>query len=198
MLRTHVKHVHELSDVSAESGHELPGHVIRDKPQYRILPHVFDAISSPFNSLDGTSLETVRRLLDQAGWAGEGELGGDLGGHSPERVVCVDTGATLAKAQDLPLHHLVLVVDKTLHFEYAGSREHRVQHLASHAVVLRVALSEEGLVGVERLVVTRVFEELGILAVDGLVELDVVDMELVGSDAKSMSVYQGVSRSVKS
>lgn len=161
------------------------------------MSHVFDPISGPFNSLDGVSFETVLTLFDQAGWTREGELGGDLGGYSPERVVCVDAGATLAKAQDFPLHHLILVVDKTLHLEYAGSGEQGVQHLPSHAVGLRVALSEEGLVGVERLVVTRVFVELGILAVDGLVELDIVDMELVRSDAKSVRVYQSVSRCVK-
>lgn len=63
---------------------------------------------------------------------------------------------------------------------------------------LRVVQSEDALEGVERIVEPRVFEVLGALAVDGLVEADIVEMELVGPDPKSTCVCQSVSRSAMS
>lgn len=62
---------------------------------------------------------------------------------------------------------------------------------------LRVVQPEDALEGVEGVVVPRVFEVLGALAVDGLVEADIVEMELIGSDPKSTCVCQSVSRSVE-
>lgn len=195
---THVKNVHKLSDVPAKPGHQLPRHDIGDDPQDGVLPHVFDPISSPFNSLDGVGFEIVARLLDQAGRAGERELGGDFRGQGPKGIVRVDAGAVLAQTQQLTLHHFVLVVDEALDLEDTRAGKHGIQHLATHAVELRVYLSEEGLEGAKRVVVSCVFEVLGVLSIDGLVECDIVQVKLVGPDAKSMCVCQGVRWSVAS
>lgn len=193
---TYVEHVHELSDIPAETGHKPPRQHCSNNPQYRVLSHVLNPVSSPFDGVDAAALEVFGRLLDQAGGAGEGKLSDDLGGESPECIVRVDAAA-LAQAQDLPLHDLILVVDKVLELEHAGPGEHGVQQLAPLAVELRVVQPEDALEGVEGIVVPRVFEVLGALAVDGLVEADIVEMELVGPDPKSTCVCQSVSRSVE-
>lgn len=197
MYGTYVEHVHELSDIPTETGHKPPRQHCSNNPQYRVLSHILNPVRSPFDRVDAGALEVVGRLLDQAGGAGEGELGDDLGGEGPERIIRIDAAA-LAQAQDLPLHGLILVVDQVLQLEHAGPGEHGVQQLAPLAVELRVVEPEDALEGVERIVVPRVFEVLGALAVDGLVEADIVEMELVGPDPKSTCVCKRVSRSVKS
>lgn len=187
--------MHELSDVPAETGDQLPRQYRREKPQHRILPHVFDPVRGPFDGVDVAGFEVVLRLFDHSSGAGEGELGDDLGGKGPERIIRVDTGR-LAEAQYFSLHELILVVDETLQLEDTGPREHGIHQLASLAMELWIVLSEHCLVGAKRIVIPRVFEVFCGLAVDDLVEADIVEMELVGSDAKSVCVYQSVSRSV--
>lgn len=71
--------------------------------------------------------------------------------------------------------------------------EHRAKQPAPFAVERRVILAENGFEASESIVEWLVFEVLGVLAVDGLVEVDIVKMELIGSDPKSMGICQRVS-----
>lgn len=162
------------------------------------MPHVREPVRCPLDGVDGVGPEAVGRLLEQAGGAREGELGDDLGGQRPEGVVRIDAAAgpglaAAGQAQDLLLHDLVLVVDQALELEGSRAGEHVVHHPAPLAVELRVDLPEYGLVGVEGIVEDGVFDVLGVLAVDDLVQADVVEMELVWSDAEGACVCQGVS-----
>lgn len=194
-LKAYVEEVHELSHVPAKALDEPPRQHRSNGPQDPGVPHIRDPVRRPLDGVDGSGFEAVRRLLDQPGGAREGELGNDLGGQGPERVVRVDAvGALAAQPQDLLLHDLVLVVDEALELEDAGAGEHVVHHLAPLAVELRVVLPKDGLVGVEGIVEPGVLEVLGSLAVDDLVEADVVEMEFVGSDAKSTCICRSVSR----